>query len=266
MIEVLVGSLMTVFGVTTAMEVKPKDQGTVYYEQQAGMTVVDQASVDPLSQLKFKNIVRQAYDYSCGAAALTTLLDYYLGRNLTERQVMEGLLKFGEAEKIISRRAFSLLDMKRFVRAIGHRSGGYKASIDDLIDLDHPAIVPIEYAGFKHFVVVRDVYQGHVYVADPAVGNISFTLERFQEVWDRNVLFIVFPNGHAPLPNLELRPEDMRVVEDQTLTYLAFNEMPQFNRPVQNRADDAAAAVRAIEASNPDVSGSTTGGWHYKRK
>ncbi|CAM3531406.1 C39 family peptidase [Parendozoicomonas haliclonae] len=266
MVEVLVGSLLTVFGVTTAIEVKPKEQGTVYYEQQAGMTVTEQAHVDPLSNLKFKNIVRQAYDYSCGAAALTTLLDYYLGRNLTERQVMEGLLKFGEAEKIVSRRAFSLLDMKRFVRAIGHRSGGYRASINDLIDLDHPAIVPIEYAGFKHFVVVRDVYQGHVYVADPAVGNISFTIERFKEVWDQNVLFIVFPNGHAPLPNLELRPEDMRVVEDATLTYLAFNEMPQFTQPEQRRADAAAAAVRAIITDETGKTSESTGGWPYKRQ
>ena len=266
MIEILVGSLLTVFGVTTAMEVKPKDKGTVYFEQHAGVQVVDQVAVDPLSQLKFKNIVRQAYDYSCGAAALTTLLDYYLGRNLTERQVLEGLLKFGEAEKIVSRRAFSLLDMKRFVRAIGHRSGGYKASIEDLIGLDHPAIVPIEYAGFKHFVVVRDVYQGHVYVADPAIGNISFTLERFQNVWDKNVLFIVFPNGHAPLPNLELRPEDLRVVEDATLTYLAFNEMPQFVKHEERRADDVTAAVRAIEMQESGTTTGSTGGWHYKRQ
>ena len=71
--------------------------------------------LEPMSQLQFRNVIRQAYDYSCGSAALTTLLDYYLGRNLEERQVMEGLLHFGEAEKIVERRGFSLLDMKRFV-------------------------------------------------------------------------------------------------------------------------------------------------------
>ena len=49
-----------------------------------------------MSQLQFRNVIRQAYDYSCGSAALTTLLDYYLGRNLEERQVMEGLLRYGE--------------------------------------------------------------------------------------------------------------------------------------------------------------------------
>ncbi len=267
MIEILLGSLLAVFGVNTAFEVKPKDEGTVYFEQQAAnIPVTDQTAVEPLAKLKYKNIIRQTYDYSCGSAALTTLLDYYLGRNLTERQVMEGLLKFGEADKIVARRGFSLLDMKRFTRAIGHKSGGFRASMDDLAELDHPAIVPIEYAGFKHFVVVREVYNGHVYVADPAVGNISFTIERFKEVWDRNVLFIVFPNGHAPLPNLELRNEDMRVVDERTINYLAFQEFPQFNNPMENRLKDAAAIRRLENATSSGEVGASVGGMSYKRQ
>ena len=85
-----------------------------------------------MSQLQFRNVIRQAYDYSCGSAALTSLLDYFLGRNLQERQVMEGLLQFGEADKIVERRGFSLLDMKRFVTALGYKSGGFRAAFADL--------------------------------------------------------------------------------------------------------------------------------------
>jgi predicted double-glycine peptidase len=172
--------------------------------------------------------VRQAYDYSCGSAALTTLLDYYLGRNFQERQVMEGLLQFGETERIVQRRGFSLLDMKRLVTALGHPSGGFKAEASDLETLDHPAIAPIKYAGFKHFVVIRSVYDGRVYVADPALGNISFTLSRFLEVWDDNVLFIVFPNGHKPASGLELHEEDMRFVSDYIIAENTFKEFPHF--------------------------------------
>ena len=58
-------------------------------------------NVEPLAAQRFKNVVRQAYDYSCGSAALTTLLNHYLGRNFQERQVMEGLLRFGETERIV---------------------------------------------------------------------------------------------------------------------------------------------------------------------
>lgn len=185
-------------------------------------------NVEPLAVKKFKNVVRQAYDYSCGSAALTTLLDYYLGRNFQERQVMEGLLQFGETERIVQRRGFSLLDMKRLVTALGHPSGGFKAEASDLETLDHPAIAPIKYAGFKHFVVIRSVYDGRVYVADPALGNISFTLSRFLEVWDDNVLFIVFPNGHKPASGLELHEEDMRFVSDYIIAENTFKEFPHF--------------------------------------
>lgn len=183
-------------------------------------------NVEPLSVKKFNNVVRQAYDYSCGSAALTTLLDFYLGRNFQERQVMEGLLRFGETERIVQRRGFSLLDMKRLVTALGHPSGGFKAEAKDLLELDHPAIAPIEYAGFKHFVVIRAVYENRVYLADPALGNISFTLSRFLEVWDNNVLFIVFPNGHKPASGLELREEDMRYVSDFIIAENAYKEFP----------------------------------------
>ena len=93
-------------------------------------------NVEPLSVKKFNNVVRQAYDYSCGSAALTTLLDFYLGRNFQERQVMEGLLRFGETERIVQRRGFSLLDMKRLVTALGHPSGGFKAEAKDLLELE----------------------------------------------------------------------------------------------------------------------------------
>lgn len=183
-------------------------------------------NVEPLSVQKFKNVVHQAYDYSCGSAALTTLLDFYLGRNFQERQVMEGLLRFGETERIVQRRGFSLLDMKRLVTALGHPSGGFKAEAKDLKELDHPAIAPIEYAGFKHFVVIRAVYEDRVYLADPALGNISFTLNRFLEIWDNNVLFIVFPNGHKPASGLELREEDMRYVSDYLIAENTFKDFP----------------------------------------
>jgi len=195
-------------------------------------------TLEPMSQLQFRNVIRQAYDYSCGSAALTSLLDYFLGRNLQERQVMEGLLQFGEADKIVERRGFSLLDMKRFVTALGYKSGGFRAAFADLDELEHPAIVPIEYAGFKHFVVVRDVYNDHVFVADPALGNISFTRVRFEEIWDQNVLFVIFPNGNEPPNALALTEQDLRIIDDRTVSLLAFRDFPQMTKFTENQATE----------------------------
>jgi predicted double-glycine peptidase len=230
---ILLGSIIA-FSIVNELAIIPdRNEGDLVYRvantEPAQQDVV--VNVEPLSAQRFNNVVRQAYDYSCGSAALTTVLDFYLGRNFQERQVMEGLLRFGETERIVERRGFSLLDMKRLVTALGHPSGGFKAEASDLEELDHPAIAPIEYAGFKHFVVIRAVYDGRVFVADPALGNISFTMHRFLEIWDNNVLFIVFPNGHKPSNGLELQEQDLRYVSDYIIAENTFREFPLFAMP-----------------------------------
>ncbi|MCP5160517.1 MAG: C39 family peptidase [Hahellaceae bacterium] len=231
MLLVLAGSLLA-FTITHEVRVlEPHKKGVVVYERSInhGNTFIrEDVVVEPLSEMRFRNIVRQAYDYSCGSAALTTLLQHYLGRNFQERQVMEGLLHYGESERIVERRGFSMLDMKRLASALGYPAGGFKAELADLMELDHPAIVPIHYAGFKHFVVVRTIRDNRIYIADPSMGNITFTLEDFKDKWDQNVLFVIFPGNTKPIDGLELREEDLRYVDDQTITYQAMREFPQF--------------------------------------
>jgi predicted double-glycine peptidase len=58
--------------------------------------------------------------------------------------------------------------MKRFVTALRSREWGISGEFSDLIKQGQPAIVPISYAGFKHFVVYKAYKNGRVYVADPA--------------------------------------------------------------------------------------------------
>ncbi len=248
MLATILGVALIFVAVNEAAVVQEYPQGYVYYEHP---TVPERhvergLVVKPVSQFKYQNVVRQAYDYSCGSAALTTVLNGYLGRQFQERQIMEGLLRFGEYDKIVARRGFSLLDMKRLATALGHPSGGFRASFEDLRDLDHPAIVPIHYSGFKHFVVLKKYQDGHIYVADPALGNISFTETKFKQVWTDNVLFIVFPNGFEPQPDLELTNWDLRLIDEKTINRLAFQEFPVFTAPLENRADEAATLQRVL--------------------
>ncbi|MCK5866664.1 MAG: C39 family peptidase [Marinobacter adhaerens] len=265
MLLVLAGSILTFTMVQEATVVEPFEKGQIVIEQDVDSSPIKLRSdvrVEPLVEQKFRNIVRQAYDYSCGSAALTTVLNFYLGRTLSERQVMEGLLHYGESERIVERRAFSMLDMKRLVTALGYPSGGFRATIDDLKDLDHPAIVPIHHAGFKHFVVLRTIRDGRAYLADPSVGNISFTLAQFEEKWEDNVLFIVFPGSDKPLDNLELKEEDLRFVDDQTMTLLALERIPAFHESTQRRIQN----LLERQKNNPDGSvENTRKQLHYRR-
>jgi len=168
----------------------------------------------PYQYYKYQHVVHQAFDYSCGSAALTTVLQFHLGLPVTEQQAMEGMLAHGEREKIIERRGFSLLDMKRYVATLGSDSGGFRATMEDLVKLGQPAIVPIDYAGFKHFVVVKGIRDDRVFVADPSAGNIAFSVGEFAKLWDKGTLFVIYPSKTRPAvqSSLALSDTDLGII------------------------------------------------------
>jgi predicted double-glycine peptidase len=228
MFAVLLGILAVVVGGSGIWaRHEPQDRPLDQFDMPAALSATGRVPVavriEPFSELKYKNIVRQAYDYSCGSAALVTILNHQLGIAVTEQQSMEGMMAHGEKDKIIERRGFSLLDMKRYLASIGVDSAGFRAELADLLTLGQPAIVPIDYAGFKHFVVLRGVRDGLVFLADPSAGNIIFPVSEFATLWDRNTLFMAYPpKGAAPvnrlaLTDLELGVTDMDRIKDRAL-------------------------------------------------
>lgn len=255
MFIITLGSALIYHFATEALQVADKPAGSVYYTEVAdsrfnsyGKYHQNPVQVKPAIEQQFRNIVKQAYDYSCGSAALTTLLNGYIGEKLTEQQTMNGLLRYGEYDRIVERRSFSLLDMKRFVTALGYNSGGFKGQFSDLTKLDKPAIVPIAYAGFKHFVVFKAYRDGRVFIADPALGNLSFSAEHFQEIWDNNTLFIIDPPVGRELPGLlALQESDMRIVEDSMIDRFAFVDVRYPTLMMEKNADRAATMRRVLD-------------------
>lgn len=257
MIEITLGSAIMYFFASHALEIKEKPREAVYYSEIADSRHLsytknhrEPVAIKPAIENQFRGIVRQAYDYSCGSAALTTVLNGHAGLNLTEQQTMEGLLRFGEYERIIERRSFSLLDMKRFVTALGYESGGYRGEFKDLIKQTQPAIVPIHYAGFKHFVVYKAYKDGRVYVADPALGNISFDEARFKEIWENNTLFLVNVPESQQKDLLALQETDLRHVDDATINRYALVDA-QFSSDYMNKIADRASTMRKVLDFDP---------------
>ncbi|OTG74396.1 peptidase [Acinetobacter terrae] len=260
MLEIALGSALMYYFATEAFDIKKKPAEAVYYTETLdsrndSFTRMHRETVQvkPAIIDQFRGIVHQSYDYSCGSAALTTLLNGYTNLNatLTEQQVMDGLMKFGETDKIVERRSFSLLDMKRFVSAIGFESGGYRGEFSDLVKQGQPAIVPISYAGFKHFVVFKAYKNGRVYVADPALGNISFDEVRFKEIWENNTLFLINVAPEKRKNLLALQDSDMRHVEDATVNRYALVNMqyPQF---YMDKIADKASTIRLDKNMNEE--------------
>jgi predicted double-glycine peptidase len=208
-------------GVTSQLppEPQPANQFELNMARVGGGAVPESRQMTPYSDFKFKNIVRQAYDYSCGSAALVTVMNNYLGIDVTEQQAMEGMLAHGEREKIIARRGFSLLDMKRYLQTLGADAAGFRGEMSDLATLKQPAVVPIEYAGFKHFVVFRGIRDGRVFLADPSAGHIVFSVEEFAKLWDRNTLFLLYPPKSQPstLARLSLSDRELGVIDNDLI-------------------------------------------------
>ena len=106
-------------------------------------------------------------------------------------------------------------------------------------------------AGFKHFVVFKAFKDGRVYVADPALGNISFDHERFKEIWENNTMFIVNVPAEQQKGLLALKEEDMRHVDDATINRYALVDA-QFSTDYMNKIADKASTMRRVIDQDPN--------------
>ena len=173
-------------------------------------------------ELRRRHVIMQQFDYSCGSAALATLLNYHLGERFTEMQVVTGLMSYGNLERIRQSRAFSMLDMKRFVEALGYQGDGYRARIENLRELDVPVILPIELFGYQHFVVFRGIHGNRIFLADPWLGNTSYTLNAFEDMWYREVIFMIDTKERPTRSLLRLTNEDMRYIQEDIVRWTLF--------------------------------------------
>jgi predicted double-glycine peptidase len=142
---------------------------------------------------RLRQVVHQTEDFSCGAAALATILHYYYGVTVTERDAIVGMFNVGD-KKNIQQVGFSMLDMKKFSLSHKYQAQGYKMpDVNELQNLTVPVIALINTNRYKHFVVIRKVTDRYVYLADPSWGNRRLTHEAFQKVWNQIILAITGP-------------------------------------------------------------------------
>ena len=146
--------------------------------------------IESIKERRFKEVVRQQYDFSCGSAAVATLLTYHYRQPISEQAVFSAMLENGDQERI-RREGFSLLDMKNFLISQGYRSNGYRVAIDKLAEARIPGIVLINSDGYQHFVVVKGVTEQEILIADPAVGNKILRREDFEAMWDGAVFIVL---------------------------------------------------------------------------
>ncbi|HRZ40589.1 MAG TPA: cysteine peptidase family C39 domain-containing protein, partial [Candidatus Omnitrophota bacterium] len=106
--------------------------------------------VKPLREIKRSNVISQSLDFSCGAAGLSTLLNFYLNDEVSEQEIIETLLTVVPIEKVRQRKGFSLFDLKTFAENRGYKVTGYQMDFEFLKNLDAPVLVPIHFRNYSH--------------------------------------------------------------------------------------------------------------------
>jgi predicted double-glycine peptidase len=143
-----------------------------------------------MKELRYRNTIRQQFDFSCGSAALATLLTHHYNYPVSEQEVFREMFERGDKAKI-QKDGFSLLDIKNYLTAHGFQSDGYIAEVDKLVVAKIPAIALIKESGYHHFVVLKGVKDGRVLIGDPSSGTRAVTEAQFKQMTVNNILFVI---------------------------------------------------------------------------
>jgi predicted double-glycine peptidase len=141
-------------------------------------------------EIPFRTVVRQHYDFSCGSAAVATLLTYHYDIPTNENTPFVAMWQAGEQDAI-RKTGFSMLDMKNYLESLGFQVAGFRLEAQQLSALNRPAIVLLDLKGYKHFVVIKGISDNEVLIGDPALGLRKMSMDDFSSAWNGIVLAIV---------------------------------------------------------------------------
>lgn len=148
-------------------------------------------------ELRDQNVIKQSFDYSCGTAALATILKFYFSENVSEQEILGiTFLSLSDNEELLKKKqGISLLDLQRTSDILGYRADGFYLLPENLKKISRPVIVYIKPNGYEHFAVFKGVYNDRIYLADPSLGNIRMPIYRFLNMWintnGKGVVFVM---------------------------------------------------------------------------
>ena len=132
-------------------------------------------AVDNWKRRRDALVVKQGLDYSCGAASLATLLNSYFQQDVTEAALLQAMNK-GDGKA-------SFDDMARALPQFGFQAHGFASSWEQLVQLKIPVIVYVKHRKNDHFAVLRGISSDAVWLADPSLGNRTYSSAQFLALW-----------------------------------------------------------------------------------
>lgn len=118
------------------------------------------------------------------------MLSFHYEDTVGELEVFGDMWEHGDQQKI-QKQGFSLLDMKQYLERRGYKADGFKIALSQLEKAKVPAITIINNNGYLHFVIIKGVNDSAVLLGDPALGLKRVDLQKFTELWENRVLFVI---------------------------------------------------------------------------
>jgi predicted double-glycine peptidase len=147
-------------------------------------------TVNSFESRRFDSVLRQQYDFSCGSAAVASLLSFHYEDQVSEHDVFIEMLALADEEKV-RRHGFSMLDMKRYLASRGYQADGFRLPLAGLREkIRLPMIVLLNIEGFRHFVLIKGISEDEVLIGDPARGLKIYSYSKFSEYWDGTAFVI----------------------------------------------------------------------------
>ncbi len=139
-------------------------------------------------EVRNQNLVRQNFDYSCGSAALSTILSHYYDMNITEEDILSDALKAKGVNQDLNAlegqgNGLSFYDLSEFVKVKNFKAIGMALGFEELKKLKIPVIVFVKIRKQEHFSALKKIDENYVYLADPSFGNIRINHTKFKEMF-----------------------------------------------------------------------------------
>ncbi len=150
-------------------------------------------------QLSFENSERQISEFSCGFAAVTTVLRTFFEINISQEKLME---EYGN-DLLKEHRGISFLDMKKISELYNLTAIGFSVNFSAFEEFVTYSKVPVIVHEMKdkkdinsgHFIIVLGEKENYFYILDPTYGEQYVSKSSLKKTMTGNILLILPPDS-----------------------------------------------------------------------
>lgn len=152
------------------------------------------------NNILFKGITEQSHDYSCGAAALSTLITGIVENNpVSEEDVINAITTSNSKKE-----GYTATELAEAAKKLGHDAEWRLIAPPFLVRIKQPVILLIGLnSQSPHYVVLKGIENGEAFLADSIRGNVrisydEFTKEGINDKYKKWFVMAIEPSANKP--------------------------------------------------------------------